>query len=759
METIKRSLLDCEEKLGWNPSLRVEIVPEEGVYLFAETGNVFLRGEIYPLLAPLLLEATSTADELADLLKEKTSSAEIYYAITRLEKLDLVQEMADVLPERMAAFCGLLKVPVSVAFQRLHAAKIFVQSFAGAIDPQFFSTLENWGMTLVETTEQADFSVIFVEDYLQPELPVFNRSAFARKHPWLPVRAVGSQIWIGPFFNSGHAGCHECLARRLKTNRLEESWVQQKKGLSHLFPPAQAMLSTTEKWALNFAATEIFKRVVTGKSDALADKVLTFDVMEPALKEHFLTRLPFCGCCSETPSDPGQCPSPLVLLPVKKGRDNDGGYHCFPYEETLEKYSAHISPITGVVQFLESSPNVSRPSMHVYVGGNNRAVPDKHQGKNIKNFRSACGGKGTTQMQAKVGCLCESIERFSGEFQGDERRIQSSWLELKDKAIHPKSVLLYSQQQYLLRDKINRQAHRFHWVPAPFSEDMLLEWSPIWSLTEQIYKYYPTALCYYSYPAEKNRGFFRSDSNGCAAGNCIEEAILQGFLELVERDSVALWWYNRLHRAEIDLKSFQNPFMTSLLEEYAQKGREVWVLDITSDLGIPSFTALSRLKNSAREMIFFGFGAHLDPMTGIIRALTEMNQFLASEPFWEKPTFGDGSAQVERDWFQLVTVENQPWLKGAATKSASDFPKWESANLLEDIKHCRHRVESQGMEVLVLDQTRQEIGLSVVKVIVPGLRHFWPRFAPGRLYDVPVKMQWVKEPLKESELNPIGMFL
>ena len=63
------------------------------------------------------------------------------------------------------------------------------------------------------------------------------------------------------------------------------------------------------------------------------------------------------------------------------------------------------------------------------------------------------------------------------------------------------------------------------------------------------------------------------------------------------------------------------------------------------------------------------------------------------------------------------------------------------------------------MEVLVLDQTRPEIGLNVVRVIVPGLRHFWPRFAPGRLYDVPVKMQWLKQAQKESELNPIGMFL
>jgi len=46
----------------------------------------------------------------------------------------------------------------------------------------------------------------------------------------------------------------------------------------------------------------------------------------------------------------------------------------------------------------------------------------------------------------------------------------------------------------------------------------------------------------------------------------------------------------------------------------------------------------------------------------------------------------------------------------------------------------------------------------VAKVIVPGLRHFWARFAPGRLYDVPVQMGWLRESLKEEDLNPIPMF-
>ena len=63
------------------------------------------------------------------------------------------------------------------------------------------------------------------------------------------------------------------------------------------------------------------------------------------------------------------------------------------------------------------------------------------------------------------------------------------------------------------------------------------------------------------------------------------------------------------------------------------------------------------------------------------------------------------------------------------------------------------------MEMIVLDQTHPDIGLPVVKVAVPGLRHFWPRFGPGRLYDVPVAMGWRTTPLAEPALNPVHLFL
>jgi oxazoline/thiazoline synthase len=73
----------------------------------------------------------------------------------------------------------------------------------------------------------------------------------------------------------------------------------------------------------------------------------------------------------------------------------------------------------------------------------------------------------------------------------------------------------------------------------------------------------------------------------------------------------------------------------------------------------------------------------------------------------------------------------------------------------EQVADCVRIAKQQGLDFLVLDQTRPDIEVPVVRVIVPGMRHFYRRFAPGRLYDVPVKLGLRDRPLPESELNPI----
>jgi thiazole/oxazole-forming peptide maturase SagD family component len=290
-----------------------------------------------------------------------------------------------------------------------------------------------------------------------------------------------------------------------------------------------------------------------------------------------------------------------------------------------------------------------------------------------------------------------------------------------------------------------------------------VDWTPVWSLTHARHKYLPSQLVYFQSKASAacDTFYIMGCSNGNASGNNLEEAVLQGFCELVERDAVALWWYNRLRKPGVSLESFEEPYLLNLMRYYQTLGREAWALDITSDLGIPVFVAASRLCAGPEERIVFGLGCHLDARVALQRAFAELNQMLAMGQRGE-----DSSVPIEDaetlSWFKNATLANQPYLapdETLAPKGLEDYPSLFTGDLLEDILVCRRMVEQRGMEILVLDQTRPEIKMPVVKVIVPGLRHFWARFAPGRLYNVPVQMGWQETALTEEELNPIPVFL
>jgi ribosomal protein S12 methylthiotransferase accessory factor len=162
----------------------------------------------------------------------------------------------------------------------------------------------------------------------------------------------------------------------------------------------------------------------------------------------------------------------------------------------------------------------------------------------VKNLRGRSGGKGRTDIQAKVSAICEAIERYVGVFRGDEPRRRVAFSVLGSEAIHPKDLLLFSDRQYAERHRwnvVNRLS--FQIVPEPFDEDRPIDWTTAWSLRDHAPRLVPTAYCYFGHRDLVEHFFCASDSNGNAAGSTPEEAVLQGLLELVERDSVALWWY------------------------------------------------------------------------------------------------------------------------------------------------------------------------------------------------------------------------
>jgi ribosomal protein S12 methylthiotransferase accessory factor len=289
----------------------------------------------------------------------------------------------------------------------------------------------------------------------------------------------------------------------------------------------------------------------------------------------------------------------------------------------------------------------------------------------------------------------------------------------------------------------------------PFEESHEIDWFPVWSLTHQDWKLVPTPYLYFGYFQDGQNDFCIADSNGIAAGNCLEEAVLHGLLEIIEWDAVAIWWYNRLERPGLDLAAIKDPMVKQFLEAYVSLGRRVWALDLTGDLGIPVYAAVAALVAETPEQPIMGFGAHLDPKMALLRALSEMNQSLHNAYYF--PHFQPSQKLV---WLRKFTMEAQladhPYLlpaKELLPVSLEIWPDQSADDLLEDIHCIVEKFRQEGLEVLLQDLTRPEIGLPTVKMVVPGTRHIWARFAPGRLYDVPVKMGWLAKPKSEDELN------
>jgi ribosomal protein S12 methylthiotransferase accessory factor len=153
---------------------------------------------------------------------------------------------------------------------------------------------------------------------------------------------------------------------------------------------------------------------------------------------------------------------------------------------------------------------------------------------------------------------------------------------------------------------------------------------------------------------------------------------------------------------------------------------------------------------NGHENIEFGSGSHFDRRIALLRSLTELTQFMSIGMMdggtGEKPSL-DGITPLRLDDYPFLIPSDNPVIPPAPSLRVHD-------NTRDQVNACVEIASRAGYDFLVLDQTRPDVEVPVVRVLVPGLRHFYRRFGPGRLYDVPVKLGLLDRPRLESELTP-----
>ncbi|MEM8813425.1 MAG: YcaO-like family protein [Pseudomonadota bacterium] len=237
-----------------------------------------------------------------------------------------------------------------------------------------------------------------------------------------------------------------------------------------------------------------------------------------------------------------------------------------------------------------------------------------------------------------------------------------------------------------------------------------------------------------------------TSTNGTAVATSQPLASHKATFELIERDAVSIWWYNRLERPRLPAAFVRNAIGTSLWAWLCERDRRFHVLDLTSDLGIPIAGALSCDANG--RMIADGYAAGRTGEEAVLGAVLEMLQAEISLRFMEEREERDGIASPFLKETRSMTFETDPFLVGTAPDGAFDI-------IHEiDAERALARLYAKGIEIYVADITRPDTGVPTARAVSPQLRDWRPRFGPGRLYDVPVAMGWRDKAHTEDTLNP-----
>jgi len=727
------------------PRYRTRPVEGEGLFLFSDHDTQFFEGQVFiDLCAPLAggISPAAAADRMADTY----DPAVTHYAVDLMDRSGVLT--TDDATGGVAVFLDELARDPGTARRRLAEANVAVTALAG-IDPgATVDALAAFGIRAQADEDPAPetLQVVLTTDYLDRDLEPIGRRNHEEQHTWLIARTTGGSLWIGPWFTPT-GPCYECLACAVGTNRAVTRYVSHKTGSRVGLTGSAARTPAHDSLVAGLVALHTVKLLA---GSLAKDQVQVVDLLNLEASDHPIRKRPQCWLCG----DPG-LQARLMTTPPQIDAADTGP------RSGLADLRELVSPVTGIVSAVEPSRSGLRAghTATAYCGFGGDA-PDLTGFKNSAISQGA--GVGATPEEAEHGALCEALERYSCMTMGDEPWLLARYADLEPSTtVNPTACMLYSDRQYQRRDEINRRGAVFDVVPQPFDERASLAWTGVWSLSAGRFKLLPTSFLFYFFP-QASGPYCWADSNGCAAGTSLADAVTRGLYELVERDAVAIWWYNRLARPGLKLDAMSDPELSRIWDAHDDLNREIWALDLTADLGIPTYAAISRRLDAEPEDIVLGFGANLDPLRALRHAVLEMNHILPAVLAAHRMADGDYPypESAQKDWWRSATVENQPYLRPSAW--LNDLPaaraRHEAASS-RALDHLLATLEASGLEVLVLDMTRPDVGLPVAKVIVPGLRHFWARLAPGRLYDVPVSLGWLSTPTPEQKLNPISMFL
>ena len=313
---------------------------------------------------------------------------------------------------------------------------------------------------------------------------------------------------------------------------------------------------------------------------------------------------------------------------------------------------------------------------------------------------------------AKIKCIAEAIERYCSETISKDSLVYNSYNYLES-AIDPTQFINYDdfslqnkKEQYL--DKLRKA--KLSWVKGKnlkTNEGILV----------------PAQLVYSPYDLSKESLIRTPISTGAAFGTDLESAINRGLLEIVERDSFMLTWLTKRDCPQIDLSSDKD--LKNIKEYFERYLLEPYVIDLTTDLQIPSMMGILIDKTGIGPAVSAGLKTDLDAKKAVLNSLLEAQHVRG----WIRYSYlRDGQIVINskeqiRDlksrgyyWYRLEKIKDLDFLlKNSNIKNLSKTTKLRDISLISFILDL-------GLDIYTVDISTPQVkqnSFYVVKTISP----------------------------------------
>lgn len=412
-----------------------------------------------------------------------------------------------------------------------------------------------------------------------------------------------------------------------------------------------------------------------------------------------------------------------------------------------------INPFTGVVEWVRQLPTpYAKDAFAIYIAKHPLSRSVNSLAGLIRQTANTSSAIGKTPRMAKILSICEAFERWSCVSQGNEKAIRATYAALESEAIHPALLHGFSEKQYAGRIK-NNKVYRTGggYIPEQLPDDKEVLWCPVYDVVNKQTRYVLKASAYFGH-SDDGHHYVLADSRGVAAGPSREFCVWQGMLELIETDAGAIWNANAIQRPAVDIGSFDDPYLNTLVKIHSGLGRSLWALDISMDIaGIVVMAAIS--CDLETGTIITGFGTHPVAAKALEKALMECCQMLpnAVQPATNAKQL-PGRVNQWIDKTRQIHVEASPHFRPApdlVPRTAACYPSEPEIRTIHQLTKALQKV---GITPLIQDVSRPELQLCVMRVFAPGMRSWFRRKGPGRLYDVPVQLSLRDTPLTEDTL-------